>query len=87
MSQTNPEAVETSAETDTPDATDAEHTIKATKDIAGEIHDACGELEIGEDVWSSIDVNEPKNPASMVSFTLEGAGGLYYFIQVVPKTE
>lgn len=64
-----------------------EHTLKATKSIAQEIHDAVDAAEVGEDVWAAVDVNEPNNPQSSVAFTIEGDDSLYYEVRVTPKVD
>lgn len=65
----------------------AVHNIAATKALTTEIRDGLDNLEVGEDVWSDIEVNEDDNPESSVAFTIEGDGGLYYEVRVNPKVD
>lgn len=70
-----------------PDLDAADHSLKATHQLAAEIREALEETGIGEDVWQTITDNEPDNPKGTCSFTLEGDDGLYYSVQVMPLDE
>lgn len=60
------------------------HSIAATKALVQEIRDALEETEVGEDVWSTINVNEPNNSLSSVNFTIEGADDRFYEVHLIP---
>lgn len=74
-------------ESDAEESEAAEHSVKDTKALTKEIRDACEGTEIGEDVWTDIEVNEPDNNLSSVAFTIEGDDGLYYEVRVTPKVD
>lgn len=60
-----------------------EHSIKATRDLAKAIRDAVADVDAADDVWATINVNEPDNPKSMMIFRVEN-DDLYYDVQILP---
>lgn len=82
----NAAAAATANESDAPTEA-AEHSVAKTRALTQEIRDGLDNLEVGEDVWSDIEVNEDDNPESSVAFTIEGTDGLYYEVRVNPKVD